>query len=173
MYYGVYEHDTLKVEVRIWRLHGLPVHEEKNQDKQRNKPDNWKPNTTTKQGNASEKQDHPTQRQTKEKKKPRGQPSTRVYVFVREDVAVFPFPSIPNQPNQTIELYPPLKMLHPRPKPLHNLPYAPHLIKLDLQLINLPQYSAKPRNLGVGIVHRGRSAGGLYRCRGLGLLVEL
>lgn len=49
---------------------------------------------------------------------------------------------------------------HPCSKPLHNIPYMPHLIELHLQLIDLPHDILEARDLRVGARDGvGRGAG--------------
>jgi len=64
----------------------------------------------------------------------------------RRSSAALPPPQPPSQP------------LHPRPKPLHNIPNMPDLIKLHLQLINLSQNLPKPSNLLIRPGNRIRHA---------------
>lgn len=64
-------------------------------------------------------------------------------------------------------------MLDARPKALHDLADAPHLVELDLELVDFAQDGAEARYLGVSILDGGAGAGRLERCRRLRLLVEL
>lgn len=66
-----------------------------------------------------------------------------------------------------ITLYAPLEMLDARAEALDNLPNAPHLVELDLQLVDLAQDLVEAGDFGVGVLDCVARAG-VLRC-GCGL----
>jgi hypothetical protein len=70
-------------------------------------------------------------------------------------------------------LYAALETLDARPEALHDLTDAPHLVELDLQLVDFAQDGPEARDLGVGILEGVAGAVGLQRRGRLRLLGEL
>ena len=64
-------------------------------------------------------------------------------------------------------------LLNPLPITPHNVSYMSYPVKIDLQLINLPQYVVKSRNLGVCNLDRIACPVVLLLCHHLGLLGEV
>lgn len=66
-----------------------------------------------------------------------------------------------------------LQSLNPGAEPLDDITDMPHLVELDLELVDLAQDLAKAGDFGVGDGDGGGGAGGLVRGGALGLGCEL